>query len=49
MPTSSESKPYKFFLFVLDVNFWVIPRRLVYIGGRFGTLCQVYLQRLDEL
>jgi hypothetical protein len=29
------------------VNFWVIPRRLVYIGRRFGTLCQVHLQRLD--
>jgi hypothetical protein len=29
------------------VNFWVIPRRLVYIGRRFGTLCQVHLQKLD--
>jgi hypothetical protein len=29
------------------VNFWVIPRRLVYIGRRFGTLCKVHLGRLD--
>jgi hypothetical protein len=29
------------------VNFWVFPQRLVYIGRRFGTLCQVHLQRLE--
>jgi hypothetical protein len=29
------------------VKFWVFPRRLVYIGRRFGTLCQVHLPRLD--
>jgi hypothetical protein len=28
------------------VNFWVIPRRLGYIGRRFETLCQAQLQRL---
>jgi hypothetical protein len=31
------------------VNFWVFPRRLVYIGRRFETLCQVHLQKLDEV
>jgi hypothetical protein len=29
------------------VNFWVFPRRLVYIGRRFGSLCQVHLQRFE--
>jgi hypothetical protein len=29
------------------VNFWVFPRCPVYIGPRFGTLCQVHLQRLE--
>jgi hypothetical protein len=27
---------------------WVSPRRLVYTDRRFGTICQVHLQRLDE-
>jgi hypothetical protein len=31
------------------VNFWVFPRRLVYIGRRFGTLCQVHTQKLTQL
>jgi hypothetical protein len=31
------------------VNFWVFPWHLVYIGWRFGTLCQVHLQRFKPL
>jgi hypothetical protein len=29
-------------------SFWVFPRRLIKFCRRFGTLCQVHLQRLDE-
>jgi hypothetical protein len=29
------------------VEFWVFPRRLVYIGRRFGTLRQVHIQKLE--
>jgi hypothetical protein len=32
----------------LYVFFWVFPRRLIKFCRRFGTLCQVHLQRLDE-
>jgi hypothetical protein len=39
--------PYDNNLQIKYVNFWVIPRRLVYIGRRFGTPCQVHLQRLE--
>jgi hypothetical protein len=28
--------------------FWVIPRRQNELCRRFGTLCQVHLERLDE-
>jgi hypothetical protein len=28
--------------------FWVFPRRQIKFCRRFGTLCQVHLQRLDE-
>ena len=27
--------------------FWVSPRRQIVVCGRFGTLCQFHLQRLD--
>jgi hypothetical protein len=27
--------------------FWVFPRRQIVVCRRFGTLCQVHLQRLD--
>jgi hypothetical protein len=33
-------------IFIKYVNFWVIPRRQVYIDRRFRTLCQVHLQSL---
>jgi hypothetical protein len=33
---------------VLYVFFWVFPRRQIKFCRRFGTLCQVHLQRLDE-
>jgi hypothetical protein len=32
----------------LYVFFWVFPRRQIKFCRRFGTLCQVHLQRLDE-
>jgi hypothetical protein len=31
-------------IFINCVYFWVFPQRLVYIGRRFGPLCQVHLQ-----
>jgi hypothetical protein len=34
---------------ILYVFFWVFPRRQIKFCRRFGTLCQVHLQRLDEL
>jgi hypothetical protein len=33
---------------ILYVFFWVFPRRQIKFCRRFGTLCQVHLQRLDE-
>jgi hypothetical protein len=30
------------------VFFWVFPRRQIKFCRRFGTLCQVHLQRFDE-
>jgi hypothetical protein len=36
-----------FYPLINCVNFWVFPQRLFYIGRRFGTLCQVHLQRLE--
>jgi hypothetical protein len=33
---------------ILYVFFWALPRRQIKFCRRFGTLCQVHLQRLDE-
>jgi hypothetical protein len=32
---------------LLYMFFWVFPRRQIVFCRRFGTLCQVHLQRLD--
>jgi hypothetical protein len=32
----------------LYVFFWVFPRRHIKFCRRFGTLCQVHIQRFDE-
>jgi hypothetical protein len=32
----------------LYIFFWVFPRHQIEFCRRFGTLCQVHLQRLDE-
>jgi hypothetical protein len=33
--------------YTLYIFFWVFPRRQIVFCQRFGTLCQVHLQRLD--
>jgi hypothetical protein len=35
-------------LLLLYIFFWVFLRRQIKFCRRFGTLCQVHLQRLDE-
>jgi hypothetical protein len=39
----SVMETHRINLKVKYVNFWAIPRRLVYICRRFETLCQVHL------
>jgi hypothetical protein len=33
---------------ILYIFFWVFPRRQIKFCRRFGTFCQVHLQRFDE-